>query len=141
MASPKGSYTPKSGAFSGRTFPSYFAYQTARAQSLGYKSYSQQRAVTGVPYIQNLINRAVHQGGMSRQQATIAVRQWYATQPQPAGPGGAQVAAQPYRGRAARRGDPNHSRSQGLRKRAAIKFALDMGWYDNAEDAEQEIDY
>jgi hypothetical protein len=49
MAKP-GAYTAGPGApasLQGRTFPSYYAYQTARAQSFGYASYGAQRKVEG----------------------------------------------------------------------------------------------
>lgn len=34
-------------ALQGRTFASYYAYQQARAQAMGYKGYAQQRVVEG----------------------------------------------------------------------------------------------
>lgn len=45
MAAPRGTYTPRSGGFSGQTFGSYYQYQVARAQALGYRSYGEQRQV------------------------------------------------------------------------------------------------
>lgn len=43
MASPKGAYSPKTGPLAGQSYTSYYAYQNARAQVLGYKSYTEQR--------------------------------------------------------------------------------------------------
>jgi hypothetical protein len=126
MASPKGQYTPRSGSLAGITFRSYFAYQQSRAQSLGFGSYSEQRRVMGISVVQTLRDRAMSVGDMTRTEATRAVSQWWR--------------AQDYHGRSARPGAP-HSGAQGLRKRAAIAWAVDNGLYDDGDDAAEEVPY
>jgi hypothetical protein len=57
-------------ALQGQTFPSYYAYQNARAQNAGYKSYAAQRVVEGVrsndPVYKTFERRATFEGKSKR---------------------------------------------------------------------------
>lgn len=113
MASPKGAYTPKSGAFAGQQFRSYFAYQQARSRSLGFSSYSAERRYTADPMSRALEARAYAVGGLSRADARRSIRQFLERQ----------------------------GRASGSRKHNAIAFGIDMGWWDDGDDAADDIPY
>lgn len=102
MPAPKGRYTPSRGVLAGRTFPSYYAYQSARAQALGFASYRSERVAKLDPVFQALYHRAVA-AGMPRNAAISDVGQFYRT----------------------------NRTASGLRKHNAIKFAIDQGWVDD----------
>lgn len=110
-------------------------YQTWLAEQRGFKSYREQRRITGISLVQTLVDRAMQKGGMSRNEAASSVRQWWQDQPQPDNAVGSA-----YRGRSAPSGAP-HSRAQGMRKRSAIKWAMDNGLYDDGDDAADDMPY
>ena len=112
MPSPKGEYTPKTGLFAGEQFRSYFAYQQARAQSLGFRNYSEQRRVTNDPMFRVLFDRARSVGGLSRNQATRTVRRLW------------------------RQNGGNRPR-----KHQAIAFGVEQHWWDDGDDARDDIPY
>lgn len=124
----KGSYTPRSGVLAGTTFPSYYRYQTARAQQQGFTSYAQQRVQQGIgnPLPAMMINRAVSRGGMTRAEATARVRTWFQTQP--------KVASVPARDRTA-------TAEQALRKHNAIAWLIDHAGYPSGEDYYDDVPY
>lgn len=126
----KGSYTPKSGALAGATFPSYYQYQNARAQERGFGSYAEERRMSGIgnPLVRFMIDRAVHgPAGMTRKDATDSVRAWYQ--------------AQPYKGPSLRAGDPSYSTAQGARKRAALIYMYNHGIDLTPDEKDTEVPY
>jgi hypothetical protein len=125
----KGSYTPRSGALAGTTFPSYYRYQTARAQQMGFPSYGAQRRLTGIgnPLVTMMINRSVFVGGQPRTQAAADVRDWYQRQP--------------YKEASVPAGSKTYSDAQGRRKHDAIAYLMDRDLYPTGDDAANEIPY
>jgi len=122
----RGPYTPRSGPLAGTQYTSYYRYQVARAQQMGYQGYGAQRKVEGLSIVQSMIDLAMQKGGLDRYQASRDIRQWYQ--------------GQSYKGRGARQGTL-HSERQGGRKANAIAYAVDQGWFDSGDDAADYIDY
>jgi hypothetical protein len=104
MPAPRGAYTPRSGILAGRSFSSYYHYQNARAQALGFSSYANERTEKQAPMFQALYHRAVA-SGMGRTAAVSRVGQFMR--------------------------QSSHRTSSGLRKHDAIKMAIDEGWVDD----------
>lgn len=102
MPSPKGAYTPSRGILAGRSFPTYFAYQQARSQALGFSSYSAERRQKLDPMFQALYQRA-RSNGVPRNRALSDIGQFM-------------------------RDNPSKG---GYRKSKAIAFAIDWGYIDD----------
>lgn len=124
----RGPYTPKSGPLAGTTYSSYYRYQVARSITLGYESYSAQRAAEGLSTIRSLAEIIAGQTGMSMQEARDEARDIYNSQG--------------YRGPSTRAGFVA-SNAQRARKRAIMRRLAEDGILDdtNRDDIADTLDY
>ena len=125
MPAPRGVYTPSTGPLAGRSFSTYFQYQQARAQALGFTSYSEERRISSRPIFRHLENRLISVQGIGRYAARAMLAQQEFTRAP------AEVRRFGYRG----------LDSYADRKRAAIAWAMDEGLYDDGRDAADDIPY
>lgn len=118
MPAPKGQITLSRGPFAGQTFPSYYAYQNARAVAQGFSGYTRgpnpEKTAIHDPMFKVLEARMRSVGGTSAGTARNTVRQFMATQ--------------------------SHSGS-GARKHNAIRWGMDQGLWDDGDDAADEVPY
>lgn len=123
-----GPYTKVTGPLAG-TYPSYYAYQNVRAQSMGLRSYGVQRVQTGIgnPLARSMIDRAVYRNQENRAYATARVRAWFQRQE--------------FKGPSAPAGSRTHTVEQGRRKHNAIAWLIDQGWAQNGDEVADESPY
>ena len=123
-----GAYVKATGPLAG-TYRSYYAYQTARSQSMGFRSYAQERAQTGIgnPLTSYMINRAVSARGENRAAASAKVRAWYRTQG--------------YKGASVPTKTPTYSEEQGRHKHDAIAYMVDQNWATTGDEIAEDVPY